>query len=95
MHLVIFIPLVALLSTIIVAGLPWHIRDLALSHQLRLFKLLLGVILYNVCEFNLILFQPLLLHFIEQRQARIVIAIPIDDVEADAGVERSLFYLFG
>jgi hypothetical protein len=56
---------------------------------------LLGVILYNVCEFNLILFQPLLLHFIEQRQARIVIAIPIDDVEADAGVERSLFYLFG
>ena len=92
MHLVVLVPFVALLDTVVVPRFSWHIRDCAFSDWLVWLRSLL---LYDVCEFNLILTKSLFLNLAYHLEWCVFKPVIVHDIEPDACIERSFFNFVG
>lgn len=96
MHLVVFVPLVALLHGVIIARFARDVRYGAFSDDLWLQNVLLQLLMFNhnVGELHFILAQALFLDLVKQVNTCIVKTHSINNVEADARVQGRLLYFF-
>ena len=86
MHLVVLVPLVALLHRIVVPRLPWHVLDRALCNRLHRCLSLIK----DIGKLDFVLAKPLLLDFVEQVDGGIIKPLGIHNIEPDPSIQSRL-----